>query len=89
MRKEYIKLKLADLIPYENNPRKNDDAVPYVAESIEQCGYITPIVVDENNVILAGHTRLKALLKIGGVLMRLRSYVFQISPRNRKRSSEY
>lgn len=54
-------LKLTDIIPYENNPRKNDDAVNAVAESIKQCSYITPIIVDENYVILAGHTRYKAL----------------------------
>lgn len=65
MQKEYITLKIKDIIPYEKNPRKNDAAVPDVAESIKQVGYITPIVVDENNVILCGHTRLKALKKNG------------------------
>ena len=54
-------LKLADIRPYENNPRRNDDAVNAVAESIRQCTYVTPIIVDENHVILAGHTRYKAL----------------------------
>lgn len=58
-------LKLADLVPYENNPRKNDDAVNAVAESIRQCTYITPIIVDENRVIIAGHTRYKALKALG------------------------
>jgi len=58
-------LKLADLIPYANNPRKNDDAVNAVAESIRQCTYITPIIVDENWVIIAGHTRYKALKALG------------------------
>lgn len=58
-------LKVADLIPYENNPRKNDDAVNAVAESIRQCSYITPIIVDENRVIIAGHTRFKALKALG------------------------
>lgn len=61
MIKEYIKIDVDSLIPYENNPRKNDSAVPYVEESISQVGYINPIIIDENNVILAGHTRLKAL----------------------------
>ena len=56
-----VTLKLVDIKPYENNPRKNDDAVNAVAESIKQCSYITPVIVDENNVILAGHTRFKAL----------------------------
>ena len=61
MQKEYIKVPIGSLVPYENNPRINDEAVPYVEESINQVGYITPIVIDENNIILAGHTRLKAL----------------------------
>lgn len=46
--------------PYENNPRKNDEAVKYVAESIKQFGFKNPIILDKNNVIVAGHTRLKA-----------------------------
>lgn len=58
-------LYLREVIPYENNPRKNDMAVDAVAESIRQCGYIAPVIVDENNVVLAGHTRLKALQKLG------------------------
>ena len=57
--------KLKDIKPYPNNPRINDDAVGAVAESIKQCGYVSPIVVDENMVILAGHTRYKALKKLG------------------------
>lgn len=62
---ELVKMKLADLVPYENNPRKNDQAVDAVVESIKQCGYVAPIIVDEENVILAGHTRYKALVKLG------------------------
>lgn len=58
-------LRLADIFPYENNPRRNDDAVNAVAESIRQCTYITPIIVDENHTILAGHTRYKALKALG------------------------
>ena len=54
-----------ELIPYENNPRLNDQAVDAVAESIKQCEYIAPIIVDEDMVILAGHTRTKALEKLG------------------------
>ncbi len=60
-----VTLKLTDIHPYENNPRKNDDAVNAVAESIRQCTYITPIIVDEEHVILAGHTRYKALKALG------------------------
>ena len=55
-----------EIIPYENNPRKNDGAVAAVAESIRQCGYVAPLIVDENMVVLAGHTRLKALKSVGG-----------------------
>ncbi len=58
-------LKLSEINQYENNPRKNDDAVNAFAESIKQCTYITPIVVDEERVILAGHTRYKALKALG------------------------
>ena len=57
-------MKLKDIIPYKNNPRLNDDAVDDVAESIKQCCYCAPIILDEKNVILAGHTRLKALQKL-------------------------
>lgn len=59
------KLKLCDIVPYDNNPRKNDEAVKLVAESIKQCSYIAPIIVDEDGVILAGHTRYKALQQLG------------------------
>ena len=59
------RLKLADIEPHKNNPRKNDAAVNAVAESIRQCGYIAPIIVDEDHVIIAGHTRYKALVALG------------------------
>lgn len=62
---EIVKLKLTEIKPYERNPRKNDQAVDDVAESIRQVGYRARIVVDENNVIIAGHTRWKALQKLG------------------------
>ena len=60
-----VKKKVRDLVPYENNPRINDAAVPELIKSIEQCGYVAPIVIDENDVILAGHTRQKALIQMG------------------------
>lgn len=63
MEKRYIEIDIADLVPYDRNPRKNDKAVDSVAESMDQVGYITPIVVDENCQILAGETRCKALKK--------------------------
>jgi hypothetical protein len=59
------KIKLSKLKPYEKNARKNDEAVEYVVKSIEQCEYIAPIIVDENLEILSGHTRYKALKKLG------------------------
>ena len=65
MEKKLIKVNVSELIPYENNPRKNDKAVGPVSESIRQTGYNNPIIVDENMVILAGHTRVKSLKKIG------------------------
>ena len=62
---QLITMKLKDIRPYPNNPRKNDTAVEAVAESIRQCGYVAPIIVDESGVILAGHTRYKALKALG------------------------
>lgn len=53
------------LIPYENNPRNNESAVRSVAESIKQFGFINPIVIDDHNVIIAGHTRWKASQVLG------------------------
>lgn len=54
-----------EIKPYENNPRKNDEAVRYVAESIKQFGFKNPVILDKNNVIVAGHTRLKAAEELG------------------------
>ena len=60
-----IDLKIDDLKPYENNPRINKDAIEPVANSIEEFGFKVPIIVDRNNVIIAGHTRLLAAKKLG------------------------
>ncbi len=65
MIKEYIKVQLNELIPHARNPRKNDSAVEAVSKSIKETGYITPIIVDEKNEILCGHTRAKSLKKLG------------------------
>lgn len=54
-----------ELIEYENNPRNNDKAVAPVAESIRQFGFKVPILLDKDNVIIAGHTRLKAAITLG------------------------
>ena len=61
---DIVKMRMEDIHPYQNNPRKNNQAVEAVAESIRQCGYVAPIIVDEDNVILAGHTRYKALKQL-------------------------
>lgn len=58
-------IKIKNLKPYDKNPRHNDQAVDYVAESIQQFGFKVPIVVDKENVIVAGHTRYKAAKKLG------------------------
>lgn len=58
-------LAIEKLVPYENNPRNNEAAVDYVANSIKEFGFQVPIVVDKDNVIVAGHTRYKAALKLG------------------------
>lgn len=60
-----IEMNVEELIPYENNPRKNDDAVEKVALSISAFGFKVPIVIDSNNVIVTGHTRLRAAKKLG------------------------
>lgn len=57
--------KTAELQPYENNPRRNKASVEYVANSIKNFGFKTPIVIDKNNVIVAGHTRYLAAEELG------------------------
>lgn len=63
LRIEYKDVK--DIIPYENNPRLNDNAVEAVASSIKEFGFKNPIIIDKSNIIVAGHTRLKAAEKLG------------------------
>ena len=60
-----VEKRIDEIRPYENNPRFNDEAVEYVAESIKAYGWKQPIVVDKDNVIIAGHTRWKAAKKLG------------------------
>lgn len=54
-----------EIKPYEKNPRKNDDSVKFVANSIKEFGFKVPIVIDADNVIVAGHTRWKAAKQLG------------------------
>jgi DNA modification methylase len=53
------------VLPYKRNPRKNEDAVEKVAASIREFGFKQPIVVDKDSVIIVGHTRLLAALRLG------------------------
>lgn len=62
---EIILKKLNELKPYDNNPRNNDEAVEYVANSIQEFGFKVPIIIDNDNVIVTGHTRYKASKLLG------------------------
>ena len=62
---EIVTLSTSDLKEYQNNPRDNAEAVDAVAESIKQFGFKVPIVIGKNNVIVCGHTRLKAAERLG------------------------
>lgn len=62
--KEFVTVNLEDIKPYPNNPRINDKAVDDIVASIQQCENLDPIEIDENGVILSGHTRLKALKRL-------------------------
>lgn len=62
---EIIYKKIDELERYENNPRDNVAAIPYVANSIAEFGFKVPIIIDKNNVIIAGHTRLEAAITLG------------------------
>ena len=56
---------LEEIHPYENNPRHNESAVDIVARSMETFGVQIPLILDEENTIICGHTRLKAAQKLG------------------------
>jgi len=58
-------LEIERVKPYDKNPRRNDKAVEAVAKSIREFGFRQPIVVDKDGVIVVGHTRYKAALKLG------------------------
>lgn len=62
---ETVDLKVEDLKPYAQNPRVNDSAVDRVAKSIADYGFRQPVVVDKDHVIIVGHTRVKAAIKLG------------------------
>ena len=55
---------ITDVVPYDKNPRNNAGAVESTANSIKEFGWQQPIVVDKDNIIIVGHTRLKAAEKL-------------------------
>lgn len=62
---EIVYRKLNELKPYENNPRINEEAVEYVANSIKEFGFKVPLVITADGVIVAGHTRYQASKELG------------------------
>lgn len=60
-----VYMAVSELVPYENNPRNNEKAVEAVANSIREFGFKNPIIVDRQKVIVSGHTRRLAALKLG------------------------
>jgi len=62
---EIEQVNIVDIVPYENNPRKNDKAVEIVEKSIREFGFLVPVILDDKNCIVAGHTRIKAAIKLG------------------------
>lgn len=65
MKKLEIKyIPIDDIKPYKNNPRLNEEAIPYVMNSIKEFGFKNPIILDKNNVIVAGHTRLESAKRL-------------------------
>ena len=62
---QIIEKQIADIKPYENNPRNNEAAISYLANCIKAFGFQVPILIDKNNVIISGHTRVLAAKKLG------------------------
>lgn len=62
---EIVYKRVDELIEYEGNARRNDAGVAKVADSIQEFGFLNPITIDANNIIISGHTRLKAAKKLG------------------------
>ena len=60
-----VEKQISEIKPYEKNPRRNEKAIDLVVNSIKEFGFKQPIVIDENNVIICGHTRYQASKKLG------------------------
>ena len=62
---DYEMKRITEIRPYENNPRNNEKSIEKVAQSIQEFGFLQPIVCDRDGVILAGHTRYEAAKRLG------------------------
>ena len=62
---QIIEKPIAEMQPYEDNPRHNDGAVDAVAASIKEFGFKVPVILDDNGVVVAGHTRILAAKQLG------------------------
>lgn len=60
-----VNKKIEDLKPYKNNPRNNEKAIDYVANSIKEFGFKVPLVIEKDGTIVTGHTRFEACKKLG------------------------
>ena len=60
-----LSLPIGEIHPYQKNPRKNEQAVGAVAESIRQYGFLVPLVISADHEIITGHTRYKAAQQLG------------------------
>lgn len=65
IKKQIVYKKIDEIHPYANNPRFNDDAVKYVANSIKEFGFQNPMIIKSDGEIICGHTRYKAALELG------------------------
>ncbi len=82
---EHRDVPISDLIPYERNPRKNDKAVKKVAASLEQFGLVkNSVVVDEDMVLITGHTTLKAMRSLGWVTCPAVTQVFGLTEEEKR-----
>lgn len=61
---EIVNINIEDIKPYQNNPRLNELSVEYLVKVIKEFGFLIPLVIDVNNIIVAGHTRYEALKKL-------------------------
>ena len=79
-------IEVAKIKPYNNNPRRNQP-VELVAKSIKEFGFNSPIIVDKDNVVIAGHTRLKAAVKLK--LKKVPCIVADLSPEKASELAEW